>query len=313
MLDLILFRTGVIGLFMVSLIDKPKRQIPQDILQIVLSLFTIAIINIFIHTFAPVTMMGFQNLCLGIIGFCIVYIYWDEKQDIRRYILYAGLINLLFFIGQRFGFNPAFNKMPFTGEEGGLLGNKQRLMTYFTLLTPFLPMPFLIISFVLGIFTKQYIIFIPIALMLFAKRKMPFGRLIIALSTLIALYILRGRLFASLAYRFNNAWSPALTAFFKQCLIGFGLGARVLPDMEVIGSSYLQFIFSVGIIGAAWIGYVFKTIYKKISFNRESVAFMTLTLVMTVEYPLEILRLWFLVIAILTMFLIKQKGAPQCL
>ena len=98
---------------------------------------------------------------------------------------------------------------------------------------------------------------------------------------------------------------PALQLFFDRPLIGYGLGVKLIPNLEVLGNSYLQFIMGVGILGAVWFGYVFRLIYKKFILNS---AIISLALIMLVEYALEIPRLWILVIAIITMFLIKQKG-----
>ncbi len=309
MFDIIFFRTGIIALFMASLIDKPQREMPQDIKWIILSLLGLCIINVFINTFSPTVLMNFQNLFLGVVGFYIVYTYFDKTQDIRPYILWAGVINLLLFIGQRIGFDPVFDKrVSYAGEEGAFLGNKQRLMTYFALITPFVYRPLLLLMLALGIFTRQYIIFIPVMLVLYATSRKVAEKLGVLILFLLTVVWLKNNLWQSLSFRFNIAWKPALQLFFDRPLIGYGLGNRIILDLEVLGNSYLQFIVGVGIAGLVWFGYVFKKFWKAIIFD---VAILSLALLMFIEYVLEIPRLWYLVIGIITMFLIKQKEIVQ--
>jgi hypothetical protein len=308
MFDMTLFRIGVIVLFMASFIDKPRRTIPQYINNIVLSLLGLCLVSVFIHTFAPVTLMNSQNLFLAILGINIVYIYWDEKQDVRKYILWAGLINLIFFISQHFGFDPIYKIKTYVGEEGAFFGNKQRMMTYFALITPFLYTPLLIISLVLAFFTKQYVILIPLATVLFFKAKNE-KKLGVVVLVLLSIVLLQKHLLHSLWYRFNYAWKPALEIFFNYSLIGIGLGAREGKMPDVLGCSYLQFIVGVGIIGAVWFGYIFKKLWKGII---QCVPMSSLLLIMLVEYPIEIPRLWFTVMAIVVMFLLNQKEVLPC-
>lgn len=307
MFDMIFFRIGIIVLFAASLLDNPKREMPKHIKWAILSLLGLCLANVFINTFAPTVMMNFQNLFLAVVGFYIVYIYWDEKQNIRKYILWAGLINLLFFICQQLKFDPVFDIQTYAGEEGAFLGNKQRMMTYFALLTPFLWTPLLMVSLLLGLYTKQIIIFIPIAVMLLMKAKSKREKISIGIITFLMLILLKDKILYALSFRFNTAWKPALQLFFDRPLLGYGLGIRPIPDLEVLGNSYLQFIMGVGILGAVWFGYIFRSIYKKIRNNTESIALISLAMVMFVEYVCEIPRLWFTIIAILTMFLIKQN------
>ncbi len=305
MFDIIFFRTGIIFLFAASLIDKPKRQMPEYVNKIIFSLLAICLINLFIHTFNPAVLHNFMNLFLAIVGLHIVYCYWDKEQSMKKYILWAALINLVFFISQKIGFNPVFDVMPYQGQEGAFLGNQPRLMTYFALITPFLWTPLILINLLLGLYTKQIIIFIPIALTLFAKVKSLRERIGMGIVILLAIILLKDKIIQALSFRFNMSYKPVLEAFFDRPLIGFGLGVSPIKELEVMGNSYLQFIVGVGIIGAVWFGYVFKSIYKKIKNNIESIALVSLALIALVEYPIEIARLNYLVIAIIIMALLK--------
>ncbi len=307
MLDMIFFRMGIIVLFMASFLDKPKREIPQNIIYLILSLLGLCLANIFIHTFQPVALMNFQNLFLGILGICVLYKYLDEKQNLIKYVLWAGLINLLLFISQSIGFDPIFDKRPDVLEAGGFLGNKSRLLTYLALITPFLWTPLLIISVILGIYTQQFVIFIPVIICLWSKIKNKREHIGFWIAVLLAMIVCNHKIIYSLSFRFHEAWKPALYVFFKQPLVGIGLGARVEPNLEFLGNSYLQFIVGVGILGAVWFGYAFKFLFKTLAISTESIALASLAIIMLIEYPIEMPRLWFTIIFIVLMFLIRQK------
>jgi hypothetical protein len=305
MFDVIFFRTGVIALVMVSMVDKPKRQMPEYINKVVFGLLGLVIANIFIHTFSPVVLHNTLNLFLAIIGFYVVYQHYDEAKSLGKFILLAAGLNLVFFISQRMGFDPIWNKLPYKGEEGAFLGNKPRLMTYFALVTPFLHRDLLWLSIILGLWTKQYIIFIPVIVALFMGMKSLQAKRAVLLCAVIFLAIISKRIIQSLVFRFNMSYKPVLTAFFTQPLIGFGLGVRPIPELEVMGNSYLQFIVGVGLAGLVWFGYIFKAIWQKIGLRNLTPAFITLALIMLVEYPIELPRLWFLIMAIIMMQLLK--------
>jgi len=293
-------------LFLASLIDKPRREIPRNIKYCLASLLGLCFINIFVNTFDPIVLHTALNIFLAVIGFSIIYSYYDEKKSMTKYILIAALLNLLFYISQQFGFDPIFNMRPYAGCEGSFLGNSPRMMTYFALITPFLWLPLLILSVALGIYTNQFIIFAPVFVVLFMRIKKQYRKWIVALAVICIAFSYH-HIIQSLSYRFNTAWKPVLIEFFKQPLIGLGLGKQPL-GLEVIGSSYLQFIIGVGILGAVWFGYVFKNIYKELSFNAESMAIVSLGMICFVEYPCEIMRLWFTIIAIISTWLIKVKA-----
>lgn len=313
MFDIIFFRTGIIALFAASLIDKPERAMPDYVNKIIFGLLGIVMVNLFIHNFTPMVLHTQMNLFLATAGMYIVYQYWDGKKSMKKYILWAGLINLLFFISQRIGFDPIWDIPVYKGEEGAFLGNKPRLMTYFALITPFLWTPLLIISLMFGLYTKQIIIFAPIAIVLFMKAKSRRQKIGLSIIILLAVVLLKDKIYQALAFRFNMAWKPVLTEFFNRPLIGFGLGVRPIPELEVVGNSYLQFVIGVGLMGVIWLGYVFKNVYKKLDNSIESIALISLLIIMTVEYPVEITRLWYLIIGIIVMWLIKNdtKGVAN--
>ncbi len=313
MFDLIFFRTGIIILFLSSLIDKPKRELPGYITKVVLGLFGLVIWNLFVHTFDPKILATSMDLFLAFIGFYIVYIYYDEKQSLRKYILWAGAINLLLFISQKIGFDPVWDKHPiYNGLEGAFFGNKMRLITYFALLTPFLPLWLLPLSIGLGLYTHQYIIFIPVVVMLFMLMKTKRTKIGFGIVCILAGIFVRQSILNSLAFRFNMAWKQTLVIFFKQPFIGLGLGVQPIYGLDVIANSYLQFISGVGILGAVWYGYVFYNLRDTIAFNKYTLPLISLILIMSLEYAIEIMRYWYLIIGILIIALIKGVRTNAC-
>ncbi len=306
--DLIFFRTGIIILFMSSLIDKPKRQMPEWVNRIVFGLFGLCVFNIFVHTFASQVLANTMNIFLAIVGFYIVYTYLDEKTNLIKYILWAGLINFIFMISQRIGFDPIFDKIPqnLPSLAGAFFGNNPRIANYFALIIPFLPLALLPIGFMALFITKQFVILIPLVIILFARLKTIKLKIGLIVITVLSAILFKGHILQSLKVRFE-VWIPALQAFFDRPLIGYGLGTKILPNLDAYFSSYLSFANGVGILGLVWFGYVFKNIYKKLYNNKESIALITLALLMMIEYPIEVIRLWYLIIGILIMFLMKGK------
>lgn len=306
--DLIFFRTGIIILFMASLLDKPKRQMPEYVNKIVFGLLGLCIFNLFITTFAPQVLAQTMNVFLSVIGVYVLYSYLDEKNSITKYILWAGAINLLFCIGQRFGFDPVFDKIPQNNVNlaGAFLGNNPRLGTFFAMIVPLFPFLFLPVGLLLVLLTDQFVILIPMAIIVFLRIKsLKFKVVFVAILILLCALLHKHVLFS--IHTRAEVWLPVLTAFFDRPLIGWGLGTKILPDLDAYFNSYMSFIVDVGILGLVWFWYLFKNIYKKILDNRESVALITLMIIMFLEYPIEITRLWYLIIFIIVMFLIKDS------
>ena len=305
MFDITFFRMGIVALFIAMLFDRPRREIPQKIKLAMATLLGLVFGNVFIHAFTPAGLHNSFNLFLAIMGMAIVYVHYDEKQNIKKYVLIAAAINLVVFITQKIGFDPIWTVHPYAGQEGALAGNQPRLITYFALVTPFLSLPFLALSVILAAATKQFAILIPVIIMLAARLKNKREKILFAVMAFLGLLLIREHIYSSLNFRFNLAWAPALKALFKQPLIGAGLGERVFPELAVVGSSCLQFIFGVGVLGAAWYWYAGRETWHKIKNNTESIALISLATIACIEYPIEIPRLWILIMGIITMYLLK--------
>jgi len=281
---------------------------PEVLNKIILGLLGLCMANLFIYTFAPAVLATSMNIFVAVLGFSIVYVYLDEKADLKKYILWAALINVLYFASQKAGFDPIMDKAPNAGKEfmGAFAGNSARLGTYLALVLPFAPMVFIPVGMAMALITKQYVLFIPVVLMIWPRLVTRWQRLImIGVCASAGAILGKHILYSIMVTRFDAVWKEVLIRFFDRSLIGYGLGVQIIPFLDGLFNSYLQFIVAVGILGAVWFGYVFKNIYKKISWDRESIAFMTLALSMLIEYPIETPRLWILIVGILVMFALK--------
>jgi hypothetical protein len=252
-------------------------------------------------------MHNFLNLFLAVVGLYVVHNYLDVNRKIIPFILIAGAINILFSVSQLLGFNPVFNQNPDVG--GAFLGNRARLANYLTLIIAFFPLPLVMLSSLLALLTKQAVILIPIVLTVFIRLRNFKYRVAFFIMCLAVMFIIRNHIYTELVtQRVKIYWIPALEAFFDRPLIGYGLGYKVIKDVGAVFNSYLQFIVGVGILGAVWFGYMFKNIFKRIDKSIPSIAFITLALLMLIEYPVEMPRLWFLIIGIIVMFLTKKES-----
>ena len=306
--DLIFFRTGVVVLFIASLLDTPKRELPIPLKHILVGLLGLCLFNVFNHSFHQVVLLNTLNCFLSVVGFCVIYTYYDEKKSLSKFILAAALINLIFFVFQRFGFDPVFDKSNHIIGGGAFLGNTPRLTNYFTLVTPFMPFYLLPLSIIFGIAVKQYSILIAVFVVLLGKFRLLKTRIVIFSALVLFLFLIREHFIASVTVRFNDAWYPVLKAFFDRPLIGCGLGINPVPgsNLGVILNSYIQFIVGVGILGVVWFGYIFKVIHRKLVLIRQNIPFIVLLLLMLVEYPIEMMRLWFLIMAIIVIFVLNN-------
>jgi hypothetical protein len=289
MFDIIFFRLGSMALFAATFIDHPRRVILRDVKILLFSFIALCFANIFLTTFQPTVLHVTLNIFLAIVDIAILYQYLDPKS-IWKYILVAAAINLVMFISQRLGFDPVFDIKTNIGEEGGFMGNKQRLVTYLALITPFLFAWLWFVPVIIGLYTKQYVIFIPLLFMLKGK-----WRVLAVISTL-AFY---KHIWTSLCFRFPF-WKEALTMFFDKPLLGHGLGIR-LANTPTVGSDFLEISVGVGIIGLSILGYfIYK--YRK-TFTP---AVLTLFSVMLIEYVFAIGRIWMTVIGIIVLWLLTK-------
>ncbi len=316
--DLIFFRLAVASLFIASLFDKPKRTFEIRPLAFLL---IIGLINVFWHNFHPIVMTSFVNLFSAGIALYIIVVYCDKPKEIYKYMIYATIVNIVFFILQRIGYNPILKEGLKIGQEGGIMGNAPRLISYLALVLPFTfslnPIIF-VISIIISFLTKEYSLLGIVLIFLFISNRDNWPRRILFISIgALAIFLLRAEIISSLKMRLD-VWIPVLNSFFNRPLLGYGLGMfpsisdqivkiKNLYQVDYVFNSYLQFIFGTGILGLVWLGYLGKKLINKINLNdTESLAIVGLAVLSLIEYPFEIPRLWLTIIAITCFFIIKK-------
>jgi len=309
MFDINFFRLSAMVLFIAALFDTPKRMIPKRLKIILSSLLGLGFFSAISYAYAPTVLHNLMNMFIAVLAFSIVYVYYDEKSSISKWVLWGALINVGLFTCQQIGFDPVFDidrAAVYAGCEGGLLGNSPRLATYLALATPMIGLWFVPIVAIYGLYTNQFAVFIPVVVMLLFWPKKRWVKIAVLIALLAGMAIAHNHIAQSLIFRFNMSYRPILTLFFDKPFMGYGLGQRIIPELEVMGSSYLQLITGAGIMAVVWFWYALRTAYKRIDINAESMALITLALLMLIEYPIEIPRLWFLIIGILATFSIKN-------
>ena len=307
--DLVFFRTSVIVLFLASLFDTKKRELPGYAKNLIAGLIGLCLYNIFVHTFAQPVLANTMNLFLGIIAFSLVYCYYDTKKSMVKYMLIAGCLNLILLVLQRVGLDPIFDIIPQNTKylAGAFMGNSPRLGIYFALLTPYLPILLLPLAILVSIFIGQYTMLIPVLLIVFSKIKNNWHRILgIGVCGVSALF-LKSHILRSFALRFNNAWKPGLEYFFDKPLIGHGVGITINKSFLVMSTSYIQIMLGFGILSLVWVGWLIKNIKEDIDFTPAGIGLVSLLILMAVEYPIELPRLRFSIIAIIVMFMLKPK------
>ena len=239
MFDIILFRTGVSILFIASLWDTQKRTLPKEHIIAITSLLGLTVYNICVHSFAPVVMSNFMNLSFFLIAYYLVYTYFDTSkiQLTCKIILMASFINIVYFLLQVMGFDPAWNQK--TSDKldslGGFIGNRSRLVNYFSLVIPFiylltnkLYIKLILLFVIVGIslYLQQYIIFLPCLVILLCMLK-PKARYILCAIFLLICAVLHKHILASFNWRITYSWKPTILAFFQRPLLGLGLGVVI--------------------------------------------------------------------------------------
>lgn len=301
--DLIFFRTGVMVLFMASLLDTQKRVMPGWVNKLVVALLSLCLFSLFNFKFPQIILMNTLNLFLGVLGFYIVYTYCDKDIDLKKPIAWAFVVNLGLFAMQRSGVDPVYDTISY-----GFIGNAARFGIYSALITPFLPLGLIIAGLCTVIYTKSYTMLIPIVLMIFLKANSIKRKIFVGVIAFGIAFLLKDHIINQFSIRIKEVWIPILTIFFDQPLIGIGFGQNqvVGSNIGVYLNSYLQFVVGLGALGLVWVGYALKAIKSNLTIN---LGLLSLLFIMFIEYPIEIPRFWFTVTAILVMALLKhQRG-----
>lgn len=320
--DSIIFRLSVLVLFVAALWSKPQRYIDFRPLSTILILCGF---NFAINQFNIYILLNLIPLFFGITVVLLVSIYCEKPRDCFKFIMWAGMVNIAVFAAQKVGFAPIVTNP--LGEPGGILGNGPVLCMYLALTLPlvfkinvWVSLIYMIIGIMCG---EMLVILFGIGLWVNKYLTKDKRTIIILISSGLvgAGLFLTGHISQSVNIRWI-AWKPIIEQIFSRPFLGFGLG--MLPHlagqfMNLIAgdqhyyvnhclSSYISFIFGVGLLGVAWLGYIFRHFIKTFKTNTESLAIVALLILCAVEYPFEVPKLWLTISAIIGFYLIKEDG-----
>ncbi len=321
--DIDFFKIATIGLFMASLLDKPKREIDRSIVYVIVSLLILCFIGLYRYTFSNIVYLSFINLSFAMFALSIIIRYVDNIEQFYKYIILAAAINIAVFTLQRFDIFLIFNSDIKAGFEGGLIGNGPRLTSYLCIVLPILLnqsilwlIPLLAISFIM----KEYAILPILPIVLFFKVNRILSRnlsiSIIVLSTIVLITLFHNPILSSLKIRWLT-WEPTIKLIMKYPSMGYGLGTFPMLSQNFTRwidkdvwihsayNSYLQFVFGIGLLGVAWIIYTLNLLKRMFIKSPEAIAVLGLTVLALYEYPIEIPRLWFTIISLIGFMIIR--------
>lgn len=323
--DLIFFYLATLSLITASLFDTPARTFKN--IKIPLGAFLILIfINIWWSSFNQIVLANVLNIMFAAVSLMIIIMYAKEPKRYFKYIVYAGLINVVVFLFQKMGFNPILNGDLYKGEEGGIMGNAPRLVSYLTLAFPFVPIwckgIFLVVALIVKEFTLIGLAWLMAIVFCIKNIKRKYFNVFLISLIVIALGGI-AKYFSNIYQSFYlrwTIWKPTIELIFKRPFLGYGFGiypevASQFTKLIFVGqptncafSSVLQFTFEIGLLGIVWIGFIIKYYKKYFSFNlmsKEEWGMVALLMLSLVEYPFQIPRLWITMIAIVGFFIIK--------
>ena len=315
--DLIFFRLGVIVLFCASLFDKPKRNI--NIALPISLIMGLCLFNLFTHAFNQVVFSYTLNIFLALMALSIIVNYASPLDKFRKWIIGAVAINIIVFIAQKFGFSPIIQNPQ--GEPGGILGNAPRFIDYLTLTLAVVcsySLWFIIPLLIISLIVKEYTLLGIAVIYLFLKIKNKVFRISLVGTSFIGMILLHKQIIFSLVNVRWLVWKPTIEAIFQNPL-GYGLG--LFPQLssqfiktngyqvEFVSNSYLEFIFGAGLLELALIFWGVNKFIKRFDLSIEALSVLSILLLSCLEYPLEIPKLWFTIIALTGFYIIKQKGA----
>ena len=318
--DIMFFRLGSMMLFCASLFDKPKRNI--NLATPIALIMGLCLFNLFTHSFNQIIFSYVVNMFLALLSLSIIVNYASPLKEFSKWIVGAALINIFVLIIQKFGFNPFFSHNP---EEGGLMGNAPRLADYLTIISPILlscSLAFIPLLLIMSLLLKEYILLFVVLILVFIKFKNKVIRAIIVGVSLSGVVLLYHQIIFSLLHTRWLVWKPTLEAIFNHPLNGYGLGLFSNLSSQVVGikgylaencfNSYIEFVFGAGLLGLILIGLGIKKYIKHFDLSVESLSVLALLILSLLEYPVEIPKLWFTIIAIIGFFIIKTNKEAIC-
>jgi len=319
--EIIFFHFGVIGLFVASLLDTPKRKSIPIAKEIALFL-CLCFANIAIHSFNFLSIGIFLNIFLFCLALNIVYQHMKEPKEYYKYIIVAALINIIVYLAQRFYFNflPYFPVEKVAGviEWGGLFGTAPRFANYIAIITPII---FSTLWFAIPILAILFNQLLPIVLFIIMAiyRTSIAGRLtnrkfvysVVGIAFAFFVFIYNKKIIESIDLRLFRVYKPILTEICNAPLTGHGLGSCYAAFGTTVFNSLIPFIYDVGVLGLALFGYTLYNIRKYFKWDIGSLSLVALIIVMMLDSPIEAPRLWFTIIFIIAAFFYQKEDVYE--
>lgn len=329
--NLLFFHLSILSLFIASLFDNQKRTGELHFFGAFLSFL---IIHLFWHDFNPTILSEVMNIFFATIGIRIIIVYASISDDLKKYMVTAGLINIFVLSLQYAGYSPII-EVPQNGEPGGIMAAGPRLATYLAITFPFafgvhwiIGLIYVITGIVLG---EISILFVAIMVIVFKLKRIVGWKYIIFFGTIFLIYpafnswlcVFTDHIVQSLNIRWA-IWEPTINQILSRPMAGFGIGIfsqvsdqfikilayhdGTLRHANTAFSSLLQFIFALGIpVSLFFILWFMKDLINKIKFNEETLAILAIIILSVVEYPFQIPRLWPTMMSIIGFYVITKR------
>jgi len=316
--DLKAFPLFVILLLIGSLTSKPQRILDFKPLVYIISL---SAINLFFFAFNPIVMSAFINLSFGILAIYLIATFCEDHKSCYKYLLWAALLNIIVFIGQSNGISPIIVNLD--GQPGGILGNGPRFCTYLAIIVPFAYVIrwWSVILFVLvAVVCKEYTLLLSATLTLTLMQRVIDKRFFLVLLGVIPF------LWTDITRSFLNRWQlwqPTIDIIFQNKVKGLGLGmfphvsdqfikvpcwGKGFYQADALFSSFLQFLFGVGLLGVGVIFHAIKDLKDNFRITPACLSLLMLIVLCCVEYPFEIPKLWITICFVISVFFIEKGG-----
>ncbi|MBI4708233.1 MAG: hypothetical protein HY761_09985 [Candidatus Omnitrophica bacterium] len=311
--DLVILHISAMVLFVATFFDKPKRDFVGQ--KYIVYLLGIGLFSAAMHGFNLFIMDYLVNVFLAVVCLYVVIRYCRDIEGCFKFIVYAGIINILVWVVQVMGFSPVIPNYKYMETNGGIIGNAPRLSMYLSIISPFfiamnkiwwvllIPIPL--------IMREANILMALLLLFLLSDFRLNYKLWVIAFFA-GAMFLFHDKLINSIASRITT-YKEVLTGFFNHPVSGYGLGiypyGQEMVNTKIdyaVYSSLLQFIVGAGMLSIPLVYETIKRYIKNFSRFPESLSLAILLMLCIGEYPLEIKRLWITIIMITGFFVIRR-------
>ena len=318
-LDGYLFTIGVILIFVGTLAEKPVRTLTNT--RYYISFLGLLLLNVFLHFRVEslvYTVNASLTYLLAVVVITSIVRYCRDPKQIYPYVIAAGVLNLIMFTIQHNGYNP----IPQTSDvlAGGFIGQQVRYSTYIALIMPFIidvsVLLFIVCLVSCLVEVPQTGLLIVSFILLLIRYNNKYVRLSLVSLFIASVGYYHDWILKALNVRWvgveknSLAYKRAIEYFCAAPLDGWGIGAVGASESNVefdvkLNGSMVQFVFELGILSFWWLYKVLKGFIKNFDKSVESQAVLILLIMCLIEYPLEIPRLKFTILFIISAFIIK--------